>query len=366
MSLKNVRLNRLNIANICSRFKVLAMQLKSGIGSIIVASLALSSAGVTADMLSFSDVSSGYSDCRFYDGGSTYEIELTVNFKSASGRIGSAEFFRARGVMLYTYNADGVMNSFDAAQSVAINNYKGRDHFYANSTFGEHYDLYWDYGCAYNVWCTSNAFAAKVRILVPKSSIAGWPAIAVRAANVGSVSGGVKSTDHIGDIQGVAYLSPNTKNGQCEILNSPVNPPLPVTPNITMTAPDWDLGELPRGEETELTLPATKDQLCFSYEGSTALSNQKFLINATNIHGVSGDGRYLLKSLLDSSQTVPYTLTLANSKDSVLLPNTQSRLFSLDTGGRTCFTPTFKAQPDPTVKAGAYSDILTFTVVVKP
>ena len=199
-----------------------------------------------------------------------------------------------------------------------------------------------------------------------KDLIADWPAIGVRAGNISGVR--VNNTNYIeqvfGEAKGLAYISADS-NGNCTVISNPENPPPPVTPIITMTAPDWDLGELPRGEETALTLPATKDQLCFSYEGGRGVENQKYLINATNINGLSANGRYLLKSLVDSSQTVPYTLTLANSMDSVLLPNTQNRLFSMDAVGRTCFTPTFRAQPDKAVKAGAYSDILTFTVVAK-
>ena len=364
MSLKNIKLGRINIADICSCFKVFQMRLGNYFGGVIFASMALFSADASTADIPFGDVSSGYSACSFYEGLENYDIELTIAFKPIEGRIGAATIPRGRGVALYTYNSDGSLDGALRAEYVAINDFKSRDVSYTADAMG--YKVHWDYGCSLNVWCTNTAFSARVKLRVQKTKFAGWPAIGVRAVNVGTTATNIKSTHYIGEVQGLAYISPNTKNGQCVILNNPENPPMPVTPNITMSAPDWDLGELPRGEETELTLPATKDQLCFSYEGSTALSNQKFLINATNIHGVSGDGRYLLKSLLDSSQTVPYTLTLANSKNSVLLPNTQSRLFSLDTGGRTCFTPTFKAQPDPTVKAGAYSDILTFTVVAKP
>lgn len=363
MSLKKVLLNRTNVTGVCSRFKVLKMRLGNYSGGVIFATVALFWADASTADIPLGDVSSGYSACSFREGSNSYDIELTIDFKPMEGRIGTAKIPRSRGIVLYTYNADSMLDSSAIAEYVAINDSKSRNISY---TGGLGYKLYWDYGCKLNAWCTDTAFSARVSLRVLKSKIAGWPAIGVRAANVATTDSNIQATHLIGEIQGLAYISPNTKNGQCVILKDPENPPLPVTPNITMTAPDWDLGELPRGEETELTLPATKDQLCFSYEGSTALGNQKFLINATNIHGVSGDGRYLLKSLLDSSQVVPYTLTLANSKDSVLLPNTQSRLFSLDAGGRTCFTPTFKAQPSPTVKAGAYSDVLTFTVVAKP
>ena len=223
-------------------------------------------------------------------------------------------------------------------------------------------DDYTMYNGATGDWKNSKALVADIQFTVLKSKIASWPAVGVRAGSYTLSSDILNKT-------GIAYIGPSTDgSNKCTILLQPGSPPPPpaVNPKVTMTAPDWDLGELPRGKDTILTLPATKDQLCFTYVGSTVIANQKYLINATNTNGLSADNRYLLKSLEDSSQTVPYTLTLANGSDSVLLPNTQSRLFSLDAGGRTCFTPTFRAQPDKAVKGGAYSDILTFTVVAKP
>ena len=321
---------------------------------LLVVSMALFSGGASAAYnLILSDLSSGYSNCSYTDTSETYAtFNLTIQYKSTPGHLGGRNFW-SRGVMLYTYDANGVLQESSAvASSMRLDNV-GYSFFYE----GNGYTMYQGQNSG-GSWTSPYAMTANVSFSVLKSKIAAWPAVGVRAGNYTNMN-------DVGEVAGVAYIGPKSK-GSCTVVVDPDFPPPAVPPTVTMTAPDWDLGELPAGEETVLTLPASKDQLCFSYEGSTAITNQKYLINATNSNGFSPTGGYLLKSLEDSSQTVPYTLTLDNSIDSVSLPNAQSRLFSLDAGGRTCFTPTFKAQPDKKVKAGAYSDILPFTVVTKP
>lgn len=303
-----------------------------------------------APALSFVDtVSSGYSSCSYTETDTVATFKLKIHYAAASTNL---EFY-SRGVVLYSYDGNGVLSkSSNLASTLTLNGVS-----FGNSYQYEDYTMY--YGTTGD-WKNSKALIADIQFTVLKSKIASWPAVGVRA-------GTFTLSFDILDKTGLAYIGPSTDgSNKCTTLLQPGSPPPAVNPKVTMTAPDWDLGELPRGKDTILTLPASKDQLCFTYVGSTAIANQKYLINATNINGLSADNRYLLKSLEDSSQTVPYTLTLANGSDSVLLPNTQSRLFSLGAGGRTCFTPTFRAQPDKAVKGGAYSDILTFTVVAKP
>lgn len=301
--------------------------------------------------LNYSAVASGYRNCSYRDLNEVLAIySVTIDFNSSDLNLDDNEF-ESRGVVLYAYDGSGLLTvSNTYVTGFSLNGTSGN-----TRQAGVDFSLYQG---TLGDWAKAVRFSADVTIIMPKSNIAAWPGIGVRAANTTSVN-------PVADSAGVVYIGPNS-NGTCTLYANPENPPLPVTPKVTMTAPDWDLGVLPRGEETVLTLPATKDQLCFNYEGTTGIANQKYLINATNTNGLSANGRYLLKSLEDSSQTVPYSLTLANSTDSVLLPNTQGRVFSMDAGGRTCFTPTFTAQPDKAAKSGAYSDILTFTVVAKP
>ena len=351
--INNVRI-RTGVAGHCSRVKVLKNRAVNYGWGLVIGSVLVSVDASAA--IPLADVSSAYRNCTYIENNGAAIIGLTIDFNAAAGNTANGTF-STRGVMIYAYDENGVLkNSAPLASFLQINDVSATSYF-----LGEDYVVYNGTGGpgAGNLWWNHYAFTANVVFYVALSKIAAWPAVAVRASNY--TYGGA-----VGEVKGVAYIGPSTKGGNCSIIVDPELPPPAVTPIVTMTAPDWDLGELPRGGETVLILPATKDQLCFNYEGSTSITNQKYLINATNTNGLSANGRYLLKSLEDSSQTVPYTLTLANSTDSVVLPNTLNRLFSLDAGGRTCFTPTFNAQPDRTVAGGAYSDILTFTVVAKP
>ncbi len=129
-----------------------------------------------------------------------------------------------------------------------------------------------------------------------------------------------------------------------------------------MTAPDWNLGELPEGNGEKI-FPNSPDQLCFTYLGA-AVSGKQFIINADSANGVAGS-RYRLKNLKDASQLVPYNVTLDSGTSNVSLPNASNKSLPLNSSGRTCFVPTFKTTVDSTVKDGDYSDVLTFTVVTK-
>ncbi|MXN76211.1 hypothetical protein GR157_15870 [Burkholderia sp. 4701] len=142
----------------------------------------------------------------------------------------------------------------------------------------------------------------------------------------------------------------------------PTQPPPPPTIGISMTAPDWNLGELPEGDGEKI-LSSSSDQLCFTYIGA-GVSGKQFIINAGSANGVAGN-RYRLKNLKDATQLVPYSVTLDSGTSNVSLPNASNKSLSLDSSGKTCFVPTFKTTVGPTVKEGDYSDALTFTVVTK-
>ncbi len=129
-----------------------------------------------------------------------------------------------------------------------------------------------------------------------------------------------------------------------------------------MTAPDWNLGELPEGNGEKI-FPNSSDQLCFTYSG-TAVSGKQFIINAGSANGVVSN-LYRLKNLKDASQLIPYSLTLDSGTSNVTLPNANKKALSFNSSGKTCFVPTFKTTVDPNIKSGDYSDVLTFTVVTK-
>lgn len=353
MSINPSPLNRSTVANKCSRTQDLKTRPVVYLGAFLVFVGALFSSDASAYYLVLSNLSSGYTNCSYSETSTVATFRVTIGFRAAAGNLGG-KTFRSRGILLYSYNRNGVLqSSSDVASTLTLNGVS-----YMTTYWGDGYVMYQGVNAG-SQWNISTPLTANIILTVLKSKIAEWPAVGVRAGNY-------TDDNDVGELSGVAYIGPSTTGGKCTIVENPELPPPAITPVVTMSAPNWDLGELPRGEETVLTLPTTKDQLCFSYTGSTAITNQKYLINATNTNGLSADSRFLLKNLQDSSKTVPYTLTLANSTDSVLLPNTQNRLFSLGAGGQTCFTPTFKVQPDRAVKAGAYSDILTFTVVARP
>lgn len=367
MSINRILLNRLAVRESASCIKLLRRRLINPLGSFLALVGLLFSGETLALITSYSNVVTSYSDCTYRFTGFEYVFGVTLNFNPATRDRIAYSTFRSRAYVLYAYDSNGV--PFYKEDIVVADGLDGvrSSKVWAEIGFLAYYaGLVGAGNLPSNSWGNANAFSGMLTISIPKDKISAWPAIGILAANTLPPSPFPIGDVFVGEASGIVYIGPSTKGGICTLYNTPEAPPPAVTPKVTMTAPDWDLGELPAGEETVLTLPATKDQLCFSYEGSTAITNQKYLINATNTNGFSPTGGYLLKSLEDSSQTVPYTLTLDNSTDSVSLPNAQSRLFSLAAGGRTCFTPTFKAQPDKTVKTGAYSDILTFTVVAKP
>jgi len=281
-------------------------------------------------------------------------LQVSINYKTSSGYTDGSSF-RSRGILVYTYNADGkLQTSSKIAKDMTINGSK-----YSGAYSGDGYAIYNGYEQANSPWVSSDAFIASVELQINNSSIASWPAVGIRAGNF---TGG----NDVGESSGLVYLSSTTKGGTCRVLTDASLPPPPVDTTITMTAPDWDLGELLRGEETLKTFNASQDQLCFTYDGSKFITYQKFIINASSENGLSANGRYQLRNLEDSSQTVPYTVALNSGSTLVPLPNTQNVLLSLSADGRTCFVPTFRTLAEKWVKGGAYSDVLTFTIVAKP
>lgn len=301
----------------------------------------------------YSDLINSYKNCSYKDNGNgTATFQVDVSYKDASGHL-AGYGFNSRGIGLYFYNANGrVRSGLGTLKEVSL---AGTVAF--NVPGGSNFTLY--AGVKQYPWTLQSPFDATASWTVDKAAIAQWPAMGVRAANSAGIVTVIES-------RGFAYISQDTKNGNCKVLPFADQLPPPMDINLIMTVPDWDLGELSRGTDTVKTLSNSSDQLCFTSEGAQYVTGQKYIINASNINGLSGSGRYLLKNLEDSSQSVPYNLTLQSNTDTVLLPNVTNTVLSLSKSGRTCFTPTFKALVEKSVRGGAYSDVLTFTVVAKP
>ncbi|MDY7791169.1 hypothetical protein U0E10_25075 [Burkholderia ubonensis] len=191
-----------------------------------------------------------------------------------------------------------------------------------------------------------------VDVVISNSAVTSWPAVSIRA-------GIFTSGDDIAEVTGGAYIG-RYDGGICKVID-PVVPP-PPSIGISMTAPDWNLGELPRGNGRKV-FSSSSDQLCFSYAGA-AVNGKQFIVNASNANGVVSN-RYRLRNVSDATQVVPYNLTLDSGSSTVSLPNTSNVPLALNSAGKTCFVPTFTTTVDSTVKEGDYSDVLTFTIVTK-
>ncbi|ALR76426.1 hypothetical protein AO703_08995 [[Enterobacter] lignolyticus] len=305
-------------------------------------------------------MSSGYSQCSWKDNGNgTTTFGVTISFNDTAGRTGTARFI-SRGILVYTYDKSGNLNSSSlVADAVFINGVKhdrggqpGNYAIYMNLAGG---------------WYYTSAFTAKVEVTVQNKKIADWPAIAIRAGNY-------TSGDDVAEKTGGAYVGMgNVSNSDCVNLTDPsVSPPPPPPPLqtlvLTMTAPDWDLGELPRGDSKK-TFNGLNELLCFETAGVIGdIKTGRFVIDASNANGRDKNSRYLLRNLADASQTVPYSILLfhAGNGAPTMLPNDSNISVPFDENPRNCFIPTFSTSVGDGVKGGTYSDVLTFTVVTKP
>ncbi|KWN18126.1 hypothetical protein WT83_11710 [Burkholderia territorii] len=165
----------------------------------------------------------------------------------------------------------------------------------------------------------------------------------------------------VAEVTGAAYIARDGRNGNCEVATDPIAPP-PLPIQIKVSAPDWNLGDLPRGNATK-TFANSADQLCFTYTG-TAVGGKLFVINAESANGVINN-RYWLKHIEDPTLAVAYKVTLDSGTTRLSLPNASNPALALDSSGKTCFAPTFETSVGWRVKDGDYVDTLTFTVVTK-
>ena len=329
---------------------------------MISVSLAVLSSNASAYVLQFAKVVNSYGKCTWQNNGDgTSTIDLTINFRSITGNLGKNtngslrpdSEFNSRGVLIYTYDANGkLLPSSAAAKSISMNGRKASGSF-KDTTYVIYYLS--TAGGKVPEWHNRDAYTAELQVVIDNSQIRNWPGIAIRA-------GAFTTGDDVGEVTGAAYVSNMGSTSACRVLDPTVPPPPPPPAiEINMAAPDWDLGELPRGDD-ERTLSGATQQLCFTYSGVDSYRN--FVIDATSKNGVLG-GRYLLANSSKPSETVSYDLTLDSGSASFLLPNTAGSMVKLDKGNRTCFVPTFRTSVGIGAGAGDYSDVLSFTVITK-
>ncbi|WP_414451223.1 hypothetical protein AB4851_20325 [Burkholderia sp. 22PA0099] len=345
---------RSGVADFASKFKVIRMVGKTGCrgASIGVALLALLLTGsAQAADLALLDVASGYSGCRWVDhGGGDATVFVDVHFKGVRSGIPAGAKFRSRGLLVYSYDENGVAKPITTlVRKILLNNSTNNRAYFLRDKYVLHYSE-----ANFIGWVDSEDFVAHFEISLNGNLISSWPAISVRAGNA-------TNRGDVAEVSGAAYIRLGDDSGVCEIVNTPdIAGPLDI--KIGMTAPDWNLGELPRGD-SEKTFPEVANQLCFTYSGAS-VKGRRFIVNASNANGVVGN-RYRLKNMSDASQYVPYDLALSGAT-SFPLPNSSDVALTMDPSGKTCFVPTFKTTVDNKVKDGDYSDVLTFTVVTQP
>ncbi|NHV26690.1 hypothetical protein [Burkholderia sp. D-99] len=299
------------------------------------------------------NLSNGYGSCVWQNNGNgTSTINLTIDYKKAQGHT-HGKNFQSRGILVYTYDSNGVMRASSKAASVVSMNGKPHSTVYEGNGYAMYARTYEERDPD---WMNTDAHVANVSVLISNSVIQDWPAVAIRAGNF-------TPGDDIGEIKGGAYLSTLGGSPGCKVVDPIIPPPEPPPAiNVVVAAPDWDLGELFRGDAVEKTLARPADQLCFTYSGVAGTKN--FVIDAQSKNGIAAN-RYLLRNVSDASLTIPYDLTLDSGTASFTVPNAAKRPIALNKDNRTCFAPTFRTWIDSIVKTGDYSDVLTFMIFTK-
>ncbi|OXI57804.1 hypothetical protein CFB47_31140 [Burkholderia sp. AU27893] len=211
--------------------------------------------------------------------------------------------------------------------------------------------MYHNYGGT-GPWVTREPFIANFEVLISDEVVKDWPAVSLRAANF-------TGANNVAENTGGVYVSKDMTSG-CKVIDPETPPPPDI--GISMSAPDWNLGELPQGTQ-EKQMSNSADRLCFTYSGA-AVGTKNFTIDAISQNGRDGT-KFRLRNLADTTQIVPYDVKLEGAGTSLMLPNTGNVSLKFDGSGKTCFTPTFRTTVDKTLKPGDYSDVLTFTVVTK-
>lgn len=245
------------------------------------------------------------------DGGQLYRLQHQGGWQvcichdngqiQSSQRAYSRERIHFRGLALYTYDEQGKLRRPAEFWAVALNG-EGTNMYKAFSEFGL------DYGgtsSQFKYWSNRSAFTAQLEVKVTLTDLAKWPAFGVRMANVANDS----ASTIVLDSAGLLYVSPGMKT--CQVVNPSNPPPSPVNTEITVTAPDWDLGELERGKETMRTFTTDAQRLCFRYNAKY-IEYDKYLISVSSRNGVA-DNKFLLVSAADGSETVPYTLSFTGA-----------------------------------------------------
>lgn len=309
--------------------------------------------GRVAWAASYAEVIDGtYENCSLVQSGDRIAASFTVRFQAASGNIGNSLYFMSRGLAVFFFDEKGNRKRSDGTVIVTMN---GMNPTNSLTEFNSNHTYYRsNVGVAH--WSNAGRFTATISAEFAASELNKWPAVGFHVSNESNL-------DRFYVQKGALYMAP--KLGGCRLIKAgEATPPSPVTTEITVSAPDWDLGELARGKETTRTFVTDEQRLCFAYDPKF-IEFDKYLISASNRNGVA-ESKFLLASAENGNETIPYTLSLAGGGAPVALPSINGLPLTLSKSGRTCLTPTFKAWAGATLKSTDFSDVLTFTIVTQP
>ncbi|WP_422526638.1 hypothetical protein [Serratia fonticola] len=277
---------------------------------------------------------------------------MSLNWLAMAGTPPVASFQQrtGRGFLIFQYDSNGkTINNYFPAADITMNGSipSGFNEGKFTSVNG-----YLTYGFpSSNGWNNYEPYSANVIVNIKRADVA---IVAIHPANVymyGIVS----------DQAGAIYFAVSQATKTCQIMAAPNTPPVIV--NLTMNAPDWDLGEIATGRQKKVLTNAA-DRLCISYL-STESTGKDFIVSASNANGIVNN-RFMLKHNLDPTSTLPYTLTLDSVGVQLLLPNTNNSTIRFgSSGNQTCFTPTFDLYGSDDQKLGDYTDVITYEIVTK-
>lgn len=292
-------------------------------------------------------VVSDISNCTVTNiGSNTWKATFSVNWlimptvPNWGGRTG-------RGFLIYLYDSSGkAIGNFFPSSGITMNGNTpgGREGFYTNG------NGYLAYGFN-DGWNNFGSYSADVVVNINQAKVA---IVAMYPTNA-------HSSGIVIDRAGAVYFAVSQATSNCQLMTDPNKPPVIV--NLTMNAPDWDLGEIATGQQQKV-MTNNADRLCISYL-STESAGKDFVVNATNANGIVNN-RFILKHSLNPTNTLPYTLTLDNMGKQIRLPNTDNSSIRFeDSGNQTCFTPTFDLYGNDDQELGDYTDVITYEIVTK-
>lgn len=298
----------------------------------------------------------GYADKVFSDisnckvttiGNNTWKATFSVNWLEMPTIVPTGWGMRiSRGFLIFQYASNGkAINTYLPSANITMNGSipagdQGR------FTLGNSYLTYGGIG-----WSSFSTHSADVVVNVTRADVA---IVAMYPTNF--YTNGV-----IFEKAGAVYFTVSQTTSKCQLLTTPNTPPMIV--NLTMNAPDWDLGEIATGQQQKV-MTNNADRLCISYL-STESAGKDFIVNATNANGIVNN-RFILKHSLNPTNTLPYTLTLDSMGKRILLPNTDNSSIRFeDSGNQTCFTPTFDLYGSDNQEIGDYTDVITYEIVTK-